>query len=183
MEKEFKYHKSYYLLFLISAPFLYLIVKGFVYEFRFTGNWMYTLLTISILLFLFILLIRRWYHFQTVVKTTPEKIIIRRPFKTIQLRWNDIFEVGKFKKLGFKRYYWCFYIKGREIDAEKIIFATEDIGELKSLIALIFHKAQNAKFVAIQNAPLFIFLNKKVKTSWDKNEDLEQYGHAFNEPY
>ena len=99
------------------------------------------------------------------------------------MKWNDIFEVGKFKKLGFKRYYWCFYIKGREIDAKKIIIATEDIEEIRALIALIFHKAKNAKFVAIQNVPLFIFLNKKVKTRWNKSEDLEQYGHAFYEPY
>jgi hypothetical protein len=112
-----------------------------------------------------------------VVKTTSEEITIKNPFKSTSLKWNDIFEFGRFRKVAYPGGgYWCFYIKGREIDAKRIIVATEYIMDVRALLATIFLKASNARFVTIHNLSRIPFHKNNEVTAWDKNDDLSQYG-------
>jgi hypothetical protein len=67
-------------------------------------------------------------------------------------------------------------MRSREIDAKKIIVATESINDIRALLAIIFLKASNAKFVSIDNLSRIPFYKNIKVTSWDTNEDLSKYG-------
>ena len=176
MKKTFKYHKSLYLLLLIFfVPLLYITIRFFLYESLLVENAAYTILSISLLLIIFYCLIRQWSKIKTVIEITTDRITIRTPFKTTSLKWIDIFEFGRISSLGFKRFYWSFYIKGRGIDDKKIIVATEDIEEVKALIAIIIRKAINAKLVTVHYSSVIPILSKELITDWDRNEYLSKY--------
>jgi hypothetical protein len=178
MEKFFKYPKRYYLFIPILVIILFPLSKGLIYGSFPVENYAFSIISISLVLFFLYLVFIIWQSSATVVKTTSKEIAIKKPFKSISLKWNDIFEFGRFRKVSYTRKcgYWCFYIKSREIDATRIIVATEDIKDVRALLATTFLKASNAKFVTVCNLSKIPFHKNIEVIGWDKNEDLSQYG-------
>ncbi len=178
MENNFRYPKRSYLFILILVIILFPLSKGLIYESFPFENYAFSIISVSLVLFFLYLVFIIWQSSATVVKTSSEEIAIKKPFKSISLKWNDIFEFGRFRRVCYTRKcgYWCFYIKSREIDAKRIIVATEDIKDVRALLATIFLKASNAKFVTICNLSKIPFHKNIEVTGWDKNEDLSQYG-------
>ncbi len=177
MEKIFKYPKRSYLFIGILVIIFFPLSKGLIYESFPIENYAFSIISISLVSFILYLVFITWQSSATVVKTTSEEITIKKPFKSISLKWNDIFEFGRFRKVAYPiGGYWCFYIKSREIDSQRILVATENIKDVRALIATIFLKASNAKFVTICNLSKIPFHKNIEVTGWDKNEDLSQYG-------
>jgi hypothetical protein len=177
MEKIFKYPKRSYLFIGILVIIFFPLSKGLIYESFPIENYAFSIISISLVSFILYLVFITWQSSATVVKTTSEEITIKKPFKSISLKWNDIFEFGRFRKVSYPiGGYWCFYIKSREIDSQRILVATEKIKDVRALLATIFLKASNAKFVTICNLSKIPFHKNIEVTGWDKNEDLSQYG-------
>ena len=152
MEKIFKYPKRYYLFIFILVIIFFPLFKGLIYESFPIENYAFSIISISLVTFLLYLVFIVWQSSATTVKTTSDKITIKKPFKSISLKWNDVFEFGRFRKVAYPRGgYWCFYIKSREIDSKKILVATEYIKDVRALLATIFLKASNALVLSSMN--------------------------------
>jgi hypothetical protein len=177
MERIFKYPKRSYLFAVILIIILFPIAMGLIYDAFPVENFAFSIISLFLVILFMYLVFAVWRSSATVVRTTSEEITINKPFKSISLKWRDIFEFGRFRKVAYPiGGYWCFYIKSREIDAERILVATEHIQDVRALLATIFLRASNARFLSIHNRSRIPFCKNIRITAWDKNEDLSRYG-------
>ena len=103
------------------------------------------------------------------VSINDSSIIIKKPFRLIELNWSEIIECKKIERgygvwAGWK-YSLTFNRKGER----QIVIADNNIENLHDLIDSIFRKAVNAKFIEIRNNSLIPFF-KSYKTYEWKNE-------------
>ncbi len=86
-----------------------LLAKGLFYEAFLIRSYAISVISISFLLFLLYLVFYSCRALATKVIATPGGITIRKPFNSVSIEWNDIFEFGRFRRIGYPiPAYWCF---------------------------------------------------------------------------
>ena len=81
---------------------------------------------------------------------SDESIIIDKPFKKTDIKWNEILEFGKYKT-GYYPMHLRFYFRINKLVNDRIEIGTLQIKGKDELISTIFNKANNAKFVTLEN--------------------------------
>ena len=179
IKNTYRYPKNCYAGLIISLLVLVFVGKGLISEALRLKNDSFTILMIVILSGLTYICFKIWQECRAMVVITPDNITIKGPFQSITFKWSNIFEVGRLKKRyyweKFPSYRWYFYIKGHTADAKRVIIANEFMPDIRALLATLFVKASNAKFVTISDTSIIPFCKSDEVSLWDKTEDLAQY--------
>ena len=104
---------------------------------------------------------------------SDESIIINKQFASIDIRWDEIVEFGKYRRgSAYNPGYWCFYFKLNKLVDDKIEIGTLDFKERDELISTIFDKATNAKFITLDNTSWIPFVKRIETLQWNQNEKI-----------
>jgi hypothetical protein len=97
--------------------------------------------------------IQFWRGISTKITTDSNGIRIKRPFKSIHLKWNEISEFGRYRRLApYVGGFWVYYLRGNNPGKKKIILGARGLKDLEDLVLYILFKAHKAKIVNIQKA-------------------------------
>ena len=105
------------------------------------------------------------------IVVSDESITIDKPFETIVIKWNKILEFGNYKS-GYYPMHLCFYFKLNKLVGNKIEIGTLDFKGKNELISTIFNKANNAKFVTLENTSWIPFVKRIEILQWKQSEKL-----------
>lgn len=172
MNKTYKpfglgYHFSF--LFLVFLVVVFPI--GLLRDAIDSGGILYIILTTIISLFSIYVLFAAWQNLNTKIVVSDEIITIDKPFKKIEVNWNEILEFGKYKS-GYYPMHLRFYFKVNKSVDERIEIGVLDFEERDELISTIFNKAQNAKFVTLENTSWIPFVKHIEILQWNQNEKI-----------
>jgi len=84
------------------------------------------------------------------ITTDYRGIVIDRPFRRIELKWDEIAEFGRTEKGYGTVGGWRYYLKSQD-RAKQIIFADSTLDNLDDLISTIFENAKKSRFIQISN--------------------------------
>lgn len=113
MKKIFRYSRIYYLgLLFFGFPAIFL-AKGFLYEAFPVENYLYSMILIILVFFIVAGFIQWWRSIEMKIITDASTIVIRKPFKSVKLNWEEVLEFGKYRRIApYVGGYWVYYIKG-----------------------------------------------------------------------
>ena len=103
------------------------------------------------------------------VSINDSGIIVKKAFKTIELKWYEIIEFKKFEKGIGVWAGWRYSLTFDRNGKKQIVIADNNIENLQVLIDSIFKQAGTAKFIEIRNNSFLPFF-KSYKTSEWKNQ-------------
>jgi len=106
----------------------------------------------------------------TKVITDPDGIYLRRPFRSRTIRWEDVCEFGRRKRV-FGNSHWSFYLKTTESGHKRIEIATEMLIGIQEFISTVFAKTTAARFVTLHNVSVVPFARKIEIETW-KNDEI-----------
>ena len=98
-------------------------------------------------------LFKAWQNLTMKIVVSDESITIDKPFKTIDIKWDEILEFGKSRGLLFLNSpgYYGFFLKFNKPSNKKIELGALSFKDKDDLITTIFEKAHNARFVYLEN--------------------------------
>ena len=133
---------------IIFGAFSFLLIKSFLNKAFPVESYTYSLVLLSLLLLLIFGIVQYWRGIATRIITDSKGIRIKRPFKSINLDWNEISEFGRCR--GIEAYlgrFWVYYLRGSNLENKRIILATRGLKNLEELVLYILFKAPNMKIV------------------------------------
>ena len=132
----------------ILGAFCFLLIKVFLNEAFPIKSYIYSLVLLSLLLLSIFSIIQYWRGIATKIITDSNGIRIKRPFKSIDLDWGEIFEFGRCKRMeAYVGRFWVYYLRGGKLGNKRIILATRGLKNLEDLVLYILFKAPNVKIV------------------------------------
>ena len=147
--KVSKYSKWYYIGLLIFGFPCFLIVKGFLSEAIPIENITYSTILIMISSFLIYFIVQYWRSIETKIFADASGLELRRPLNTVRLKWDDISECGRDRKIiPYRGGMWVYYIKA-ENKNRKIVLGGEGMKKFDDLFQYIVYKAYKAENVNI----------------------------------
>ena len=146
MKKEFQYSAFRRWLPLAIAPILIAISYGLTLEViqsKDTAFAALCLLSAGMFLYLSIKIPN-----QSLLKvfTSKDGLTISNLLNSTHIRWDEIIEYGKYRRMFFGRKVWCFYVKSILLGDKKITVGFEYLKDVKALNNIIIKKAHGAKF-------------------------------------
>ena len=152
MKKIFRYSRIYYLGLLFFGFPAFFLVKGFLYEAFPVENYVYSMILIILVFFIVAGFIQWWRSIEMKIITDASTIVIRKPFKSVKLNWEEVSEFGKYRRIApYVGGYWVYYIKGG-LRNKKTVLGVKGLKNLEDLVPYILFKAYKAKAVNIQKA-------------------------------
>ncbi len=154
MSNVFRYSRLHYIPLFFLGFVCFILVKGFFYEAFPVENYIYS--TVLVLLATIILggFIEYWRNVEMCIITDASSIEIRKPFNSVKLRWEEISEFGKYRRIAYGYGgggYWVYYIKGMSSN-KRTTLGSKGLRNLEDLVPYILFKAYKAKIVNIQKA-------------------------------
>lgn len=150
MNQIFRYSRFHYFGLLILGLVGILLVKGFLYEAFPVENYAYSIVSVLLAVFIITGLIQYWRNIALKIIIDPNRLVIRKPFKSLHLDWDEISEFGKFRRVappvGGN---WVYYIKDGAGN-KKIILGAKGVQNIEDLVLSILLKACKAKIVNIK---------------------------------
>lgn len=139
--------------FIIFGPFFFFLIKGFLNEAFPIESYAYSLLLLSLVLLLIFILIQYWRGTATKIITDSNEIKIKRPFQSVNLKWNEVSEFGRYRRVApYVGGFWVYYIRSSNFRNKRIILGARGLKNLEDLVLFILFKAHNANIVNVQKA-------------------------------
>ena len=80
------------------------------------------------------------------VITNENGITVTKLFSSISIKWDEIIEYGRYRRVLFKGKAWCFYVKSIFFLDKNIVVGLEYLGNFNELNNMIIKNAKGAKF-------------------------------------
>jgi hypothetical protein len=105
---------------------------------------------------------------------TEDGIEIRKPFDGKYFRWEEIVEFSRFRKRSGPYYVaWHYYLRSLKTGEKRHLIETESFSEIMAVVATIFQRANNARFVTLYHTSIIPFHRDIKSDKWEFNELLE----------
>jgi len=151
-KKVFRYSRLYYLGLLFVGFIGFILVKGFLYEAFPVESYTYSIVLVVLVILIIASFIQYWRNTAVKIITDASTIEIRKPFQAVKMRWEEISEFGKYRKVApYVGGFWVYYIKGG-LRNRKTVLGAKGLINLEDLVPYILFKAYKAKIVNIQKA-------------------------------
>ena len=166
MDRKFtRKHKTFQLIILCICVYYYCIfVIGLIRKDFFSEGTTYIAISIIIISSLFVPLVYFILDINRTITITTSCIIIKKPFRIIELEWLQIIEFIRQEKV--RRPGWIYSLTFEKNGEKQIDFADNNIENIQELIDSIFKLAVNAKFIEIRNEAFLPFFKKLKPSEW-----------------
>lgn len=130
----------------------------------------YVCISIIIIGLFFVMMLYEMLDLTRKIVISDTTIMINKPFKVIEINWQDILEFKKQEKGFAENAGWKYLLKYHNGRGEKQVeLADNNIENLHELITLIFENAKKSKFIQIKNDTFLPFFKNYVISEWEKD--------------
>ena len=168
--KKYRYSKLGYVAIGIVFALFFLFFKGILADaFSPGAPRSYQLFTIALTLMFMFYVALILHDVREEIIVTDLGIALKTPFKSITLKWDEVIEFGKYRKMFWTRG-WAYYVKSLHDRDKRITLFTEHIMESAQLIETIRTRCAKASFVSHHNVAAMPFVRTMETIPWEPGD-------------